>query len=196
MSTDGLRRLLSVVEPPSPRDSTPPAPAKDAASEKDTKVSTSQEYYKAVKKIIQILDNKITAAPAATLPTIANWMKRDSIAIRRLPILNVDPDLVTFASEISVRLNDAARVMLDGTLQTNARTAGIQNTHVDTYYGTGGLIYGDKTAQINESAQRRAAAAQTDAQRRTGREGGTGQDDRPGRRDLQGREGGGGKDPD
>lgn len=165
LSTDGLRRLLSVVEPPSPGDSSPSASTKAAAGEKDTKVSASQQYFSAIRKMLQILDNKIHLSSSATLPAMATWLKRDAITISRMPILNVDPDLVEFAAEISVRLNEAARLMTEGTLQTNARTSGIRSTHVKSY-SSGGYYYGDRSAQRNENAQHRAAEAQAAAQRR------------------------------
>jgi len=129
LSTDGLRRLLSVVEPPAPREDGQSASGKPAASEKDIKAAASQQYFKAVREIIQQLDKKAQGGRSGTLYENATWMKRDASAISRLPILNVDPDLVKFAAEVSTRLNDAARVMTEGALQTRARTSGIVSTH-------------------------------------------------------------------
>jgi hypothetical protein len=166
LSIDGLRCLLSVVEPPAPRDSGPSASTKPAASEKDMKVLASQQYFNAIRKMLQILDNKLRLESSATLPAVAIWMKRDASAISRMPILNVDPDLVKLASDLSVRLNDAARLMTEGTLQTAARTSGIRSTHVDSYVSSGGYYYTDPSARYNENAQRRAADAQAAAQRR------------------------------
>jgi hypothetical protein len=166
LSTDGLRRLLSVVEPPAPHEAGQPASGKPGASEKDVKAAASQQYFRAVRDIIQRLDKKAAGGRSGTLSEIATWMKRDAGEISRLPILNVDPDLAKFGTEISVRLNDASRVMTEGTLQTHARTSGIRSTHVETYSGYGGYYGSGASEQANNSAQRRAAQAQADTQRK------------------------------
>ncbi len=166
LSTQGLRRLLSVVEPPAPSEVAPSAGGKTGSDAKDSKAAASQKYFRAVREIIQALDKKAAGGRSGSLSEIATWLRRDAGAISRLPILNVDPDLVRFAAEVSARLNDASRIMTEGTLQTHARTSGIRSTHVDTYSGSGGYYSSDNSDRLNNSAQRRAALAQADAQRR------------------------------
>lgn len=168
LSTDGLRRLLSVVEPPAPSGTGSAGSGKPGASEKDIKAAASLDYFNAVREIIQKLDKQVQGGRLGTLSSVATWMKRDANAISRLPILNVDPDLVKFGADVSVRLNDAARVMSEGTLQTQARTVGIRSAHVRTYssHNDGYYGYQDNSAQRNDNAQARAAAAQAEAQRK------------------------------
>ncbi len=162
LSTDGLRRLLSVVEPPAPAQADSASPVKTGASEKDVKAAAAQQYYKAAREIFQKLDKQLQGGRSPVSPaTMAVWMKRDATAISRLPILNVDPDLVQFAANMSVRLNDAARLMSEGTLQTQARTSGVRTgyVHRDSY------SYGDDYRnahddRVAKSADRRDVRAQ------------------------------------
>jgi hypothetical protein len=168
LSTGGLRHLLSIVEPPAPGGNESAGTGTADAGGKDPKATASLEYYHAVKEIIQNLDKQVQGGRAATLPKIATWMKRDATAISRLPILGIDPDLVNFAADVSVRLNDAARVMSEGSLESQARTTGIRSTHVRTSYAHNYDYYGayDGSARRNDNAQARAAAAQAEAQRK------------------------------
>ncbi len=169
LSSEGLRRLLSVVNPPAPQAAAPPASEKPGASEKDVKAAASQQYFRAVRDIIQRLDKKTQGGRSGSLSDIATFLKRDASEISRLPILNVDPDLVRFAAEISARLNDASRVMSEGTLQTHARTSAVRTTHVDGHSGYSGYsgYYGsERSARREDNAQRRAALAQAESQRR------------------------------
>jgi hypothetical protein len=53
----------------------------------------------------------------------AAWMQRDARRISRLPIKDVDPDLVAWAANVSACLRDAAQPLISGTLQTGARTS-------------------------------------------------------------------------
>ena len=108
------------------------APRRRAASEKDIKAAASQQYFTAVREIVQKLENQIQGGRVGALSQGALWLKRDATAISRLPILNVDPDLVKFAAVVSARLTDASRVMTEGALQTQARTAGIRAGNVET----------------------------------------------------------------
>jgi hypothetical protein len=162
LSTAGLRRLLSVIEPPAPAQADPSSLGRPGASEQDVKAAASKQYYTTAREIIQKLDKQLQAGRSvAPLSSIALWMKRDATAISRLPILNVDPDLVKFASNISVRLNDAARVMSEGTVQTQARTSGIRSGFTDS------KTYGwDSVGRANNAAQRRSAVAQAEGQRK------------------------------
>lgn len=144
LSTNGLRRLLCVVEPPSPEES------ESADADKtgdDAKAAASKQYFKTVQDIVQKLDQRAHGGQGGTLNEIAAWIKRDANAIDRLSIRNVDPDLVTFGAEISTRLNEAARVLTAGAMLAQARTAGIQR-------------------QAGDIKQRDAAIAQAYAQRR------------------------------
>lgn len=155
LSSDGLRRLLSVVQPPSPGEYGQPAPIKTGAGEKDSTAAASLQYYRAVKAIIQSLDEKTKAGRSSTLAETAVWMKRDARAISRLPIAGVDESLVQFAADASVRLNEAARIVSEGVLQTQARLASIH----DNDRASGKSAAGTQRRQAVQEEKAKAIAA-------------------------------------
>src|SRR6185436_18650257 len=53
--------------------------------------------------------------------------------IERLPILNVDPELTAWGSEVANRLKEAAGVFNVGQLSTHARTQGVLDAGVSNY---------------------------------------------------------------
>ena len=101
-----------------------------------------------------------TGRKAASLADSATWTERDARRIERLPILNVDPDLLNWGAEVATALRDVAQVFKVGGLQTIARTSGLTvgGVHVsyDSYSG-----YADSAGRSNiryTVGQRRQAA--------------------------------------
>ncbi len=171
LTSEGFRNLLSVVNPPAPAQliaatAKPAAPAgqepgkepppKPGADQKADVVAATQQYYQTVTKILDNLETKIgTGSKGASLADSANWTGRDARRIDRLPILNVDRDLVAWGGEVSSRLKEIGGIMEVGGIQTRARTSGIQNTNTygDPYYDPSA---GERVAGID--GQRRQAA--------------------------------------
>ena len=123
--------------------------------------AASQKYFTDARQILDKLDKLVQGGRTpAPLSAIGIWLKRDATAISRLPISNVDPDLVKFAADVSVRLNDAARVIGGGTLQTQARTVGIRSGVVDSY-----AYSWDYAGSLNKSAAAQSGMATALAQR-------------------------------
>jgi len=124
LSTEGLRRLLSVVDPPVPNAIGQSPAARSGARGKEAQALASQQYFKTVKETVEQLEKGTRAGRGGVLSDVATWIKRDASEISRLPILNVDPALTKCAAEVSSRLNDAARAMTEGITQMYGRTAG------------------------------------------------------------------------
>jgi hypothetical protein len=146
LSQAGLRELFSVIDPPRPTEvretaaakpapsATPAAPAQPAPSPADAKAKACQQYFSTIDGILDRLGKNLgTGAKNVSLAEGAAWMQRDARRISRLPIKDVDPDLVRFGSEAATRLRDAAAPFVQGTLQAGARSAGISATVQDSY---------------------------------------------------------------
>ncbi|MBP7936998.1 MAG: hypothetical protein KA354_20335 [Phycisphaerae bacterium] len=126
LSTESLRRLISVVDPPAPSGVGQAASGKPGGDQREAKISASQQYFKTVKEIVDKLQTKARGGRGGVLSDVATWINRDANEISRLPILNVDPDLAKFAVEVSARLNDAARAMTEGMVQIHGRATGTE----------------------------------------------------------------------
>ena len=187
LTAEGLRCLLSVVDPPTPAQlvaatSTPepPAPKEPAqpsekkakekpapeksASGKASAAKISQKYYQTVAKILDNLEKNIgKGTKSASLADSAGWLQRDARRIDRLPILNVDPDLVAWGSEVSTRLREISRVFDIGVMQTRAGINAVQSGNRGTYVGSVD-DGGEQGAQADLDRQTRDAQSRQSAQ--------------------------------
>jgi hypothetical protein len=170
LSADGLRKLFSIVDPPSPMaagdgdDSKPAAPGDKPTDEKAV-VAASKQYYAAVADIIDNVGKKIRNS--ASMTQGAAWVARDARRIDRLPILNVDPELVSWGTQVSTGLGNLAGVVGVGGLQARSRTVGIADAYTSgadsgwagNVVGAQGINPNDSVDRRNVTRQRRAAAA-------------------------------------
>ena len=113
---DGLRQVLSILQPPTT--SAPPQLAdSDNASETDKALYATQHYFKAVSGTLDSLRNKKNVK---TLAQYGTWFDKYARHIDRLPMLNVDSDMLNYGAFVSEQLRDAA-VSVRGIAQ-NTRT--------------------------------------------------------------------------
>jgi hypothetical protein len=111
-----------------------PKPATPTISPAEAKAKVSQQYFATIDGILDRLGKNLgTGARNVSLAEGAAWMQRDARRISRLPIKDVDPDLVRFGSEAATRLRDSAQPLVQGTLQAGARSAGITANVQETY---------------------------------------------------------------
>jgi hypothetical protein len=157
LSTDGLRRLFSICNPPSPI--TAPvaaAPAADGGAAQPAPgdaAKASQEYFRAVRKIVEKLERQMNTA---SLADAVAWFTRDARRIDRLPVDNVDPELVAWGSMVSATLTDAAREFEYGRANVRARVAGVSSIYSGKFTEGGQAT----TDLINEQNQRKQAASE------------------------------------
>lgn len=165
LTTDGLRELCSVVNPPCPGDT------EEAASESESKSASapdpatvalaSQKYYRAVSKVVDNFAEK--ARSAASLAKGATYVARDARHIARLPILNVDPELVRWGNGISNGMTDVAAVLGVGGINARSRADNIMDAYataqpIETSSGQVARSTDDAVTRQNIARQRRAAA--------------------------------------
>lgn len=166
LSTADLRRLCSIINPPSPihtddaADSPKDKTSTGAASESQ-RAAASQRYFKAVSKIVDGFGARVRSADSLTRG--ATYVARDARNIGRLPILNVDPELATWGAGVSSRMLEVASALGVSGLQARSRAESILNP----YTGGGQVseleIRGDPNAETdrqNAARMRRAAVAE------------------------------------
>jgi hypothetical protein len=171
LSREGFRNLLSLIEPPAPvavaAAPAEPAPVKAAApppAAEDGKARTiaaSQEYFKTVSKILDKFHERVgTGSKSASLADIATWLQRDARRIERLPLVDVDPDLVAFGVAVAARMKQASQVTNVGSMELRARTSGVSvnSSSYDDYDDDGVSM-----AQVERAGELRQAALEEKA---------------------------------
>ena len=171
LSVDGFRRLLSVVDPPSPHDTDEPAAGSD--SDKSTGAATpamvaeaSQKYFRAAADILDGIGKQVSTANALTRG--ATFVARDARRLSRLPLLNVDPDLAQWGTGVSSRLMQVATSLGVGGFNSQAGALSVQeswvNDNVNDYtYGAQRVDPNDDVNRRNANRQRMAATAEAKA---------------------------------
>lgn len=105
LSAQGLRRVLTLVDPPTPKLSTSDDPG--GASSTEATAQKTLEYYKALETLVNDVKNPNPKSVVGT-GEVAIWMDRYAKKIDRLPILGVDEQLVDFAGKIAQAIRDMA----------------------------------------------------------------------------------------
>lgn len=143
LTTNGLGRLLSLIDPNSPEDA--PAAVGSKADLKDVGAASLQ-YYKSISATI---DRAVTAATSAQ----ESWLKREAQRINAMPVMNVDPALVQWGADIAGQLTKAGAALQLGQTRGAARAASVQ-------MATGGYGSNDPNREAQASADRRVAEQQ------------------------------------
>ena len=81
-----------------------PMPMQDP---KQATIAASQEYYRTIVKLLDELRGKRNTSDFYTWSQIGTWYEKYARHIDRLPIVNVDPDLLQYGSFVSSSLRDA-----------------------------------------------------------------------------------------
>ncbi len=159
LTKDGMRKLFSIVEPPSPNAAGVSGDGETAAARSEEKadanavVAASKQYYTTVSDIIDNVGKKVRNSSSMTQG--ATWIARDARRIDRLPILNVDPDLVKWGIDVSGGLNDIASTVGVGGLNARSATVGIQDAYSQGGGTASGYQMGREGINPNDSVDRR-----------------------------------------
>jgi hypothetical protein len=140
LSKNGLRRLMSVIDSPATE-----------TSEADVQVSpgelpaiqakASLKYYQSVTKTFDGM--KSDMSNIKTFTSMAVWYDRYAKRIDKLPILNVDPELVQYGAFVAHQFRQASSSVRNYGIQSGVRTAQISTSGGGSGdYGYGGYRYG------------------------------------------------------
>ncbi len=169
LSEDGQRRVFSVVEIPSTKFSTlkdaePEMPAEDQPPSESKIREASLTYYRATDVLIKDLNRDLRGNKAA-----AAVMERYARRIDRMPILNVDDELLDYGSELAGTLRSIALSKRSGGIQAGTQTTGMGRGRGGTTrgvyynYNTGFGFYG--TGRVSTPNERLYAAKESAAER-------------------------------
>lgn len=168
LSTEALRELFSIVNPPSPSNTDDEESTEDATGGKDAtpaaQAAASRRYYRAVAKILDGFGKRVRTANS--LSSGATFVARDARRIGQLPLLNVDPDLVQWGAGVSSRLLEVASCFGAGGLQARSRAESIMNPTTSGMRSSELEVRGDPNDAIdrqNAARARRAAVAEEKA---------------------------------
>lgn len=135
----GLRRIFSLVDPPpSLQEATQKAAKSGASSEADEKkeltIAASQIYYKSVVSLLDEL--RIQKKGRTTMGQISVWFDKYARKIDRLPIANVDPDLLNFGRYVSESLRTGQSEVTDAAARSRIRQNEVPEQYDVTTYST------------------------------------------------------------
>lgn len=148
LSKVSLMRLLSIMSPVSPT-----VLAKqdtDWSSDPEVVGKASKRYYRAVCDLVDAAKQQ----KAGTVLDTARWLERTANQIDRLPITNADPDLLKWATNVSIRLRQCSAMVVGDQASMQSKQLGIAAPN--NYYTTGS--WSDGYYQSNTSITSQAGA--------------------------------------
>jgi hypothetical protein len=155
LSDSGLRRVLSVIESHAPKQietaqpEQPGQPDEPDQPEQPTGtgehpskvIASSVKYFHTVDTLLG--DLKQDMKKVANINGIALWFDRYADKIDRMPILNVDKDLINYGAYVATQLRGASGSVRGMGIRGRARTMNITNAGGYNYgYRYGGGPYG------------------------------------------------------
>jgi hypothetical protein len=171
MEPDALNRLLALLSPANVDDTnaiagpvasgTPaPSPTPTPTDSPNAQAAASQRYYRAVSAILDTLVAKQSPKQGAT------WLVAKARVIEQLPILDVDPALVSWGNSVGDTLKRAAQELAIGQQRAGNAALTVQSPTGSTYAGEGsGMTVQDtpeSRAAFRNAQQQRRQVAQTE----------------------------------
>jgi hypothetical protein len=160
LSTDGMKRVFSLIDSPTLA-ILASDPSQEARSSQPTaQAYASQQYFKSLSAVLD--DVRTESKEAKTFGQNALWFDKWSRRIDRLPIVNVDSDLLNFGRAVAGALRNMAASMRGIGINSAAREANIYQTVTTDYNGYAGAYgggYSYYTEWRNVDSERRAARA-------------------------------------
>jgi len=163
LSVDGQRRVFSIVEIPSTKFSSLKGTPQEGEEEIPESLirESSLTYYRSTDVLIKDLRRDLRGNKASSAV-----MERYARKIDRMPILNVDDELLDYGSQLAETLRTMALSKRTGGIQSGTQTAGMGEgnrggsySNYNDGYG-GGYGYGrggDRLASAKDSAARRSS---------------------------------------
>ncbi|MDG2384716.1 MAG: hypothetical protein P8N76_23815 [Pirellulaceae bacterium] len=107
LDRSGMRRLLSFIDSPAAL-GTPQGPISSGQDTEALKISSSQQYFKSITTLLDDLQQDTKSGQAKTMGQVGAWLDRYSRKIDKLPMLNVDPELLDYSAYVSDTLRQAS----------------------------------------------------------------------------------------
>jgi hypothetical protein len=135
LSKVGAKQILSLIPAPMPRVESAGAPGSDSEGA-DPKAVASKRYFKAISSLLDEA-RAMLGDKRASFHKIAFWHEKYSKEIDELPMLNVDPDLLTYGQKMSSML----RALAQSLRGVDISTAVLQKYKTSATVVDGGYAY-------------------------------------------------------
>jgi hypothetical protein len=155
IKADDLRQILSIVHPPLPSlDQSGGSPGDASAKGK-----ASLRYFREVSGLVSTLDSKLKNAPSyLSYETSSLWHDKYAKQIDQLPILDVDPELVAYGADMSMKLRAIGASLKGNQIDKSQLEASKYSTKVqggwNYYSGYSGSAYYDNHYQVNQEMEK------------------------------------------
>ena len=143
LSRDGLRRVLSLVESPSAHEleGKPAAEAPSPDDPKEIMAVKSLEHFRSTVTLLEDI-KKDMKGNLANLSSMSLWFDKYAKKIERLPILNVDEDLLEYSTYAARQLRNASLAVRGMGIRSAVRQSDITSGDGAGYAYAGGYRYG------------------------------------------------------
>jgi hypothetical protein len=162
LSQEGRRRVLSLIDHPvAALIATNKSMSMSEQPESSKAAYATQRYFASITKIRDDLREK--AKDAKTFGQHAMWLDNWARRIDRLPILDVDPEMLAYGRYTTQRMRDASAALKGIGINSAARGAQVYQQYSASgggYAGYGGGGYGYNVQWNNVQGERRAISAQ------------------------------------
>lgn len=162
LTKPAMRRIFSLLELPSDKFSTlkdaKPAPADDTESVAEA----SQRYFKSVSTLLDDIRKEFATNRDARRNLAPTYMERYARNIDRLPILNVDEELLAYGAAVAETMRDVSVSTRMAGVRTGVRKSSVYGNYQYTYNQNGYYYaYKNPTANIKNEMQRQEQAKAT-----------------------------------
>jgi hypothetical protein len=79
---------------------------------------------------------------ASSYDRVVTWVKRETAKIETLPLVNVDPELVAWSTEVTKRMREVTLSLATDKLSTASSVLGVKNLDAPTYGGNTTVVAG------------------------------------------------------
>jgi hypothetical protein len=164
LSTMGLRRLTDLIPIPAETLALPAADIKGGAinpgsanpgSTEDSKASISKKYFQHISLLLDTLRSEVNESKSAILTR--RLLDKGALEIDRLPVLNVDEDLIAYGTGVSATLRNMRNLSKNTALDTTYRQAEMAGNQGG--YGYGGFYGGGTSLSLSTSVLRKQETA-------------------------------------
>jgi hypothetical protein len=165
LSTKGLRKLTDLIPVPGEtldlrkdgdkEAATAPGSATSSSSQ-DSKATTSRKYYRHITLLLEQLRSDLKG-PNVSAKIAQRMVDKAALEIDRLPVLNVDEELLAYGTGVSETLRNMRNLSKNANLETTYRQAAIMGSS-GFGYGYGGF-YSGGSASLETSVMRKQMSA-------------------------------------
>jgi len=144
LGVSGVHRIFSLLDTPP---SLSPQPSEStAAGGKPTQAQMAQatkQYYKSIELLLNDLTGEDKQHQMTTPGLVALWYERYAAKIDALPILHVDPEMVSFATQVTGALRQSQTALRTAGVRTATQITSMQGAEVYNYQYAAGAAVGE-----------------------------------------------------